>query len=346
MKKKRNFKIKFKKSTILAFCLLIFIPSIIITGGFGKLKSVEAVKLTIEDLKTAADISNMTGVKLEDIKAQKERGYTWNEILDKAKTKNNSIESSNVKTMSTTLATTGLDDSFVKELNSKGFRNEEITATRMLVERVQFQLKDIIDGSNDLNNNPNTSVNSKSNVQNSSNQNTLKSNDINISGLDNNAKGSDELEAYKNLSDKIDLKKSVELLLKLKGDFGSYEQVLDEYLYSLQIGISLEDYLTDSKAYKKEKEEKSSSIDTTKILTLAKIEAKYLECIQESSNKNNSQIENNTGNTASTNVSDTTNAGKDGVPTPQLPEVNANKVENPASDVMKEIDDINNRIIN
>ena len=90
-------------------------------------------------------------------------------------------------------------------------------------------------------------------------------------------KKGEDITAFKELLGKFDLNTSVSLMLKLKKDFGSIDNVLDEYLCCLQIGINLEDYIKDKEEYQKQKKEKAAGLDSSKIITIKIIEEKKKE---------------------------------------------------------------------
>src|SRR5690606_35624573 len=86
----------------------------------------------------------------------------------------------------------------------------------------------------------------------------------------------------------FDVDSAMYYMLLLESDIGSLEAVLDEYLYTLQIDITLEEYLSDKDAYLKLKEEKSVGVLPNQKLTMVSIELASLEKIQ----KDNARIHN------------------------------------------------------
>jgi hypothetical protein len=159
------------------------------------------------------------------------------------------------------LADEGLGDDYVDRLKKEGFKIKEIMEAKLLVERVMFQLHEI------------TTENEKQAVS--------PKIEVEVPGSNTN-RPEDDTSFYAELAGKMDIKTAVTLMLKLRNDFGSLEKVLDEYLFSLQAGINLEDYLTDKRAYQKQRNEKSLAIDREKVITMAKIEEKMLKKAQES----------------------------------------------------------------
>lgn len=145
---------------------------------------------------------------------------------------------------------------------------------------------------------------------------------------------------YRLLLEKIDLPAAVSLLLDLEKDFGSMEEVLEEYLYALQAGLDLEQYREDPAGYLKAKEEKAAEIDPDSLLSLDKIEEKFL-----------SMLQNNNPNKAGTGADGSWPREKDNfpetVPTEEIPEIPLPQVgpvrpEDPLAKAMEEIQSLRN----
>lgn len=141
----------------------------------------------------------------------------------------------------------------MKKLKKQNHNKERIKKAKFHIERIIFQLNTIISRQTMLSN-------SNENIE-----NNIEQQNISI---------------YRNISNKIDIKKVMRFMIVLEKEFGSMEKVFNEYLYSLQIGIDLEMYLIDKKAYKKKKATESIEIDTQSIITVEKIEAKLLYIIE------------------------------------------------------------------
>ncbi|HEX2927138.1 MAG TPA: hypothetical protein VHP38_12920 [Ruminiclostridium sp.] len=269
-----------------------------------------------EDKRIASEISNETGVAVEQVLDLKNHGRSWNQVLDILKTRVNAKESSNKSTMQNMLLNTGLDGEFLAKLKKEGFSDESISQVRMLEERVTLQLQEI------------TSDSGKDSVK----------VDKPSAGTLQNDKDNDDLSAYQELAKKIDIKNAIYFMLKLKNDFGSYEKVFDEYLYSLQLGIDLNEYIKDKKAYQKEKDEKKLLFNEQKIITLEKIEEKSIEVLQKSNKTDDKQA------AGSENVKPgKSNTVNEKNPLPDVPKVEAKEVkpQNPTDEVMNEIKTIN-----
>jgi hypothetical protein len=80
-----------------------------------------------------------------------------------------------------------------------------------------------------------------------------------------------ESEKYEKLGDAFDQNLAVYLSLKLKEKFGSIDAALDEYLYSLQIGVDLSLCVADEQEYEKQVLEKAAELSREDALTAAKI---------------------------------------------------------------------------
>lgn len=309
---------KYKKLLIVLVIIALLLPTFTITNGLISTNDVTAAKdMSIEDKRIAEDISNMTGVKIDEIVEQKNQGATWNEVLDKLKkvdyTNQNERDARN-----TVLATTGVDSELVKRLKSEGFKDDEINEAKMLIDRVTLQLSEIITSQD-------------------GNDQQLRSVSTDI-----DTQTEEDITQYAELSDKIDTNTALYLILKLSKDFITKENVLDEYLLSLQIGVNFEDYIVDKKTYETEKNEKMISADLQKIITIAKIEETLLKLIQQRSvkDKNNDDLE-----SGSENESDISNPDIISQELP-IPYVGEARPQSPTEDVMKEVNEIIDKSLN
>lgn len=299
-----NFKKKSKTLIIVLVIVSISIPSTIISAiALNNDNNHQNVASQTDEERTiAAQISNITGESIEEILEMKNNGITWNEILELLEIEDVSIDE--VKQREDILLQTGLNEELIQNLISHGYSEEDIMDAKMLIERVMSQLQDIVTESTVIN----TSINNF---------------EINKN---------DEINNFNNLYKKIDVEKAITLMLALKEDFGTIEKVLDEYLYTLQIGIDLDNYLINKEEYTEVRNLKSIEINITNIITIAKIEEKILEIIQ-SKNANIVEEENIMLNQLLDNE----------VKTPSTPLPNNNpQPQDPLEDVMKEIEEITN----
>lgn len=285
--------------SLLATLIPIFLNSL-------KLNQVRASDSDSEK-KIAADISNMTGVKVEEIMKLRNSGRTWNEVLSKVKStmydKDNSDRRDNVLTEGV------LGDDYVANLEKEGYSKEKILDIKMRAERLVYDLKEL------------TSENDNNIV--------LPKVDTNMVEKDTEK---DFIKTCSNLTEKLDLKVAVYLAVKLEKDFGSIDKVLDEYLLSLQLEINLEQYLIDSKSYEKEKAEKTS-LFTKEVVTLAKIEDALLKKIQTDSKKTDDKTT-TSSSTISTEINDKVKSPLPDIPVPDVKDM---KPQDPINEIMKEI---------
>lgn len=262
-----------------------------------------------DDARVAAEISNMTGVKAEDILRLKNSGKTWNEVINLLKNQSASGQQNQKDERSQLLAETGLGDQYLEKLLQEGFTQEEIMEARLLVERVMFQLKEITEDKSDKVPTP-------------------------VPDLQPGKNSEDDMAAYQKVAEHFNEKTAIYLSLKLKKEFGSLEAVLDEYLQSLQLELNLEQYLTDKKQYLQEKEEKSVALPQAELMTLAKLESKMLEQIQ----RNNAANRDDASTLESINQSiGNNNEAKSPLPENPVPQLDDVKPKNPAEEIMQEI---------
>lgn len=314
-----EFKKSYTKILIIFIIFSLLLPTIIVTSGILPKTNVEAANVTNkDDKKIAEQISNMTGVDIEEVVKLKNNSITWNEVLNKLKNQK-SNEQGNKDARGIVLAQNGLDDNFLKKLNSEGFKNEEITEVKMLVERVMFELEEI-------------AASSSENVKN-----------IPSTEVESNKNDEADVSAFSELLSKMDTKTAVYLLLKLNKDFGTNDNTFDEYLLSLQIDVDLGTYIIDKDSYEKEKNEKIVGLDTSKIITLAKIEKRMLKNLQKDTPTNN---DNKSIKDGELSIVDGTSSIADESPKLPLPDVESTNPRNPSEDVMKEVNEIKNRSLN
>ncbi|MFZ5986012.1 MAG: hypothetical protein ACOYWZ_02680 [Bacillota bacterium] len=309
-------KIKRRRTVAVIIVMSLILTSLAVSTGIVSLNKVNTANAqNNNDQKIAEDISNMTGEKTKDILKLKNEGKSWNEILEILKNNSgqNQVDREN---RSDFLTESDLGDEYVEKLKKEGFTQEEIMEAKSLVERVMFNLREITEKS-------------------------LNKPDIPKVEVGETLDTEEDTPAYEELAGKIDLKIAVYLILKLESEFGSMEGVLDEYLYSIQIGADLEKMIIDKEAYEEEKREKGAGLDIKKIITLAKIEEKLLQKIQ---SQNNNKVE--------FDIDPKSGEAKPGLEPeaikPPLPDIGPKDVKpkDPLEDVMKEINDIRNRSLN
>jgi hypothetical protein len=234
----------------------LVVPPLLIGAVDSRSKATNKESMTGEMQQTAAEISNMTGVPVENIVALKQTGLGWNEVLDKLKTSELSSPSDKDNRLHT-LTGSGLGDDIVQELIQQGFPKDKILEAKMLVERVQFQLNDIVNASKSLIEAPTVTV-----------KPTTTNNEI------------DKTESIRKVAGQFNAQTAVTLLLRLEKEFGTLEAVLDEYLFALQADLDLENYLQDKDAYNRSKDEKKIGLMREQIVTTASIEQAMLEQIR------------------------------------------------------------------
>lgn len=316
-----------KRYISLVVCIVMFLSIMQVSGAMKtNVKSSAKITLTSNDRVVAQEASNMTGVKVEDILKLRGQGKDWNVIMSELK-KNKVVPDVNVRDKR--LSNTGVGEEYVNELKKEGFTDSEITTARMIVERVVNQLSEITkqdESSGLLETNVNTQLPD------------IKTDSAAMSVTDDTTR-------YSSLSVKINIKTAVNLMLKLQHEkeFGSLEKVLDEYLYSLQIGVNLEIYLKDKKKYEKEKSQKSVELLGQEPISISSIEMKALQGSQKSNIDNKGNIGDETQNgkgDITKNLINTSNQDSSSV---QIPEIKNSKPENPLDSINKELSDIKDK---
>lgn len=264
-----------------------------------------------QDNLTALDISNMTGVSVDEIKKLKLEGKSWNEILEIIKNNPNyKVKDSNLL-RDKTLLESGIGAEYAEKLKKEGFTDEDIIDARAIVERVVFQLQEITQKEDML-----------PQVQ-------------QPNGIDEVKKDSDN-EAYLELLNKIDINKAVYLILKLKNHIGSMETVLDEYLCSIQLEIDLEAFIDNLDGYEKEKEKKLLEKNIIELINISKLEEDLILKVAERNSKDKDIIP------SIPNVEQLADELQIENPLPEIkvPDVDDVKPKNPTEQLMQEINTI------
>ena len=296
------------------FIAVIIAVSILISGipiyfNYFKLKQVQANE---NENRVATEISNMTGVKFEDVMQLRGYGLSWNDVLTRVKS--SAYKKDNTDRRDNVLANTSLGEDYVEKLVKEGYDREKITDVKLQVERVTYDLKEI---TSELDT---STIAPKADVS----QQEDKEEEI--------------TEVCSKINEKFDLQNAVYLCVKLEKEFGSIDKVLDEYLLCIQVELNLEEYLIDKKEYEKQKGEKTA-LYTKTIVNMEKIEDLLLKKIQ--SNQKDKAANAATDSTDAVNTLKG-NLDKNTSPLPDssIPEMKDVKPQNPANEIMKEIQNI------
>ncbi|WP_131017413.1 hypothetical protein [Paenibacillus thalictri] len=282
---------------------------------FGKAKTPEAYANADggDERKIAADISNMTGVSISKIMEIKKTGKTWNEVIQILKTFDKTGNLAEKERRNQVLTESGLEEEDVKQLTAQGYSNQEITESKLLAERVQFQIKEM------------TAESPLQQIEKPHVEASLTKKD------------DDRKNVYRKIAEQFSVKLVVTFMLKLKKDYGDIEAVMDEYLLSLQLDLDLEDYSKDKQQYQRDKEEKKLGVFKESIVTLSVLEQDLLEKMKTSNNATKEEF----FSTMPSNKSGKEADLKSPIPDVPIPVVKDVRPQNPGDAVRKEIDSIN-----
>lgn len=313
-----------KHHKILAILLaaVILSTSIPLTiWGIGERNTITMENASEEDKRIASEISNETGAGIEEVLELKSYGRSWNEVLNILKNRSALGSKSEKNNRNDLLINSGLDEDFTAKLKKEGFSEQEILDAKLLEERVIFQLQEIT-------------------LEGQANQVKIEQpaadNAIKVTGYENIA-------AYEELYKKINIEDAIYFMLKLKNEFGSYEKVFDEYLFSLQAELDLNEYIKDKEAYAKSRNEKELLIGHEKIITLEKIEEKSIENMQKKNNDSEDQLLTQGNKTTNKQAEAAGNSMQGKSPLPDVPKPADGdiKPKNPTDEIMNEIKSIN-----
>ena len=238
-----------KMKSIVAFCLAFVV---LITGvvAFSELttktgaKDKKFVSIDSNDREVINQIANTTGAKVEHITKMRQQGKDWNEILELVKTGNYDGE---------------IDTADYKSLLEQEDK-QEVEDVRTIVERVSFALKEIY-----------------------SKKQVVQKAGPEIEDVSADKDAEEDIEEYYKLFELFENDKLIYLCMKLKAEYDTYENVIDEYLYCLQIEIDLADLLKNKDGFEKQMQEKGVLKNRIEAITINKIEFKMLEVVKNSS---------------------------------------------------------------
>lgn len=268
----------------------------------------------MDDKRIAGDISNMTGIAIDEILAVRNTGKSWNDVLDELNEGDYQLGNS-IAQRRDLLSQSVLGEDELKRLKEEGFSDTQLQQAKLLIERVLFQLQEIV-----------------------SNESATNIMPAQGNSMDDEEEG---LQVYRDIADRIEVKKCLYLMLKLHNEFGSMETALDEYLFSIQAGIDLALYIADRDEYLKLRSEKEQEFGMQELITAAKIESKMLELLSNKNDVRDTDPSNLIDSVAQKSTKDADTIIDDVLPDIPTPQSNGIKPENPAEKIQKEIDLIN-----
>ena len=296
---------KYKKTIAFAISVVIIVSSFVGIVAINNEKlyanPIPADGISQQDRKMAEDIANLTGTSVSRVLELRAQSGSWNSVMDKLQNINTEEQS---KAMS--------DEKLEQFIVDGGYSSDDVLALKSLVQR-------IISNLNELTRKDAMTV-----------QNPVVTPGMEIV--------KEEEPDYKNLLEKFEKNLAIYYALKLESDFGSFDAVIDEYLYCLQAEVDFGLYLTDKEAYDKAISEKAGLLQREKAITGASIEEAMLKQLQNPDKAEEDEKD------------DSTKPDMPAMPDAQsktpdnpMPKVEDPRPKSPAADVMKEIEDINSK---
>ncbi|HYE83329.1 MAG TPA: hypothetical protein VEG39_14330 [Clostridia bacterium] len=299
-----------KYVSLLVGLMLVFQTVAVTSGSIADKNNQDAYEPAADDRRIADEISNMSGVKAEDIIKLKKDGRTWNEVLEAIKSDTGYKAENDSAMRDKTLLYTGLGADAVDKLKAEGFGESEIMEAKTVVERVLYQLEEL----------------------------QYSSRITEIPAIGSGQDQVEDPEGYKALLTKLELKKAVAVILKVKKGFNNIYEAMDEYLCALQLDMNIEEMLIDNSKYEAQKQEKLLTVDPLSIITVASIETKLMDKFQAQNLNGTNEviIDQNADRYNETDILHMDNNA------PQLPEAEIKDVKpiDPAEELMKEISGI------
>lgn len=305
-----------KSLKVTAFVLVIVFLLSMLTLAFDNFKVLPIATLAQtgaendDDRRVAEEISNMTGVTVEEILSVRNTGKSWNDVLNELKNGNYQTGKSAAQ-REIYLLQTCIEEKDLEKLRDEGFTDYEIQQAALLVERVAFQLQEIISASDALYTMPEIG-----------------------SHIENDE---DEAEKYRELASLFDTPKCMYLVLKLRDEFGSMDAVLDEYLFSIQAGLDMALYIADKSDYLKQRKEKEIEPELRDIITIRRIEEKLLELLNQKRSIGNTDIMTPGDEKLQKSFDGGTFESSGILPDNPFPEIHGLKPADPAESIMDEI---------
>jgi hypothetical protein len=301
----------YKFVAVILSCALMFQIFVAVGNPFNQPAAANTSQEDSENKRIAAEISNMTGIESGALLELRASGKSWNSILDELGHSNESLQQEGKASRNMLLLGSGLSEEDVKTLIDQGFEEQHIQEAKLLAERTAFQLQELLQGDRSVAENPLSQLQPKE----------------------------DELLVFRKAAEQFNLIEAVTLMLQLQAEFGSFEAVLDEYLYALQLELNLGSYLQDKEAYLELKQQKSIENISEVIVSLSEIDRRLLETIQRENNRDNQDL---TG-VQNTDLLEQQQTSQEisVLPDMPLPTVEDKRPPNPLDEVMKELKALN-----
>lgn len=275
------------------------------------------------DSSIAADISNMTGATTERILALKSSGRSWNEVLEQLKNGDAADNENSPEERNRQLLASGLGEEVIRNWVDEGYTEEDIWNAKLLTERTEMQMKQLAEPGDIRTLAPDSPPRLPDSVQ-------------AISPADTEQAFQSALLTVMNL---FEADAAMEWMLTYNSEFGSNEEVLDEYLLTLQLELDLKDYAQDKDQYERDKAAKlAARADAAPLVSLAEMERRLLERIRQ---ENASNMEQNAVEPIGPATSGAEVESEIPAPDVLMPKIEEVKPRNPAEEIREELERIN-----
>lgn len=241
MKRKKNYK-RIIALTV-AVCILAGAAATVLAVSFPPAQQAVANAVaTSQDRQTAQELSDMTGLAPYRLLELKREMGDWNRVLQAVQDGGETAEED-------------LTDEELAERCS-AFASDEVEAAEALVERVVFSLREII-----------------------ARQQAEELAAPAAPTIAPAGEPAEEERGYEALEASLQKNRAIWLVLATAQAQGSQQAALDEYLYSLQVGVDYELYLTDAEEYEKQAAQQSAGLTRESAITVMEIEQALLELL-------------------------------------------------------------------
>lgn len=268
------------------------------------------------DTQIAVELSNMTGVTVDQILEMKASGLSWNEVTRQLQADDVVSEEGREERFSL-LFNSGLSEQATDELIAAGYQEEAITEAKLVAERVVFQLTELVQQT------PHVPVPQVAAIQ-----------------SETSDEEEQKTEVYRQLLELFDLEEAVRLMLAWEVNVGSFRQALNEYLFMLQSGLAVEDYVQDWDRYEEQKNKRKAEQIGELWITVEMIEQDMLDAVQE---RNQQQETEHSSPALSSSSLSQADQATDALPRSPVPEIRDVRPPDPTAAIHEEIKNLDPR---
>jgi len=214
-------------------------------------------------MQIAADISNMSGVPVDEVLRLRQAGLSWDETLERLKNADGKTGDGRAMRQER-LSGSGMGEEAMASLSLLGYSDLQIAEAKLIAERVGRQIAELAEPS----------------------MLAAAPEPEPATALSGNLPNDDESRqaVYRELAERFALEEAVRTILTLAEKLGGYEPALDEYIQALQLDLDIHLLSTDEQAYAEQKEQAMIGMRPDELIRLHDIELDLLDRIRSDGN--------------------------------------------------------------